>query len=99
MAGVRYKFGESEAETEAEGDAEDDARGLAAGFDATAGAVAAAPAPACGWAWPAAGVRPAPIMAKAATAEAATSPPLRHTEATGREMRCRPGRPGRAACG
>ena len=91
-AGVRYALGE----IEAEGEAEDDARGLACGLEATAGWVAAAPAPACGWAWPAEGVRSAPIKAKAATAEPATSPPLRQAEASDREIRCRPGRPGLA---
>ncbi len=39
------------------------------------------------------GVRSAPIRAKAATAEAATRPPVRQAEASGREIRCRPGRP------
>ncbi len=39
------------------------------------------------------GVRSAPIRAKAATAEAATRPALRPAEASGREIRCRPGRP------
>src|SRR5205807_4685441 len=57
------------------------------------GAVATAPAPACGWTCAAAGGRLAPIRAKTATAEAATSPPLRQAEARGREMRCRPDRP------
>ena len=40
------------------------------------GAVATAPAPACGWTLPPAGGRLAPVRAKTATAEAATSPPL-----------------------
>ena len=40
------------------------------------------------------GVRSAPIRAKTATAEAATRPPLRQAEASGREIRCRPPRPG-----
>jgi hypothetical protein len=90
-AGLRYTFGETGAV--AEGAAEDDVRGLAAGSDTEAGVVATAPAPACGWRWLAAGVRLAPISAKAATAEPATSAPVRHAEARVREMRCRPGPP------
>ena len=58
-----------------------------------AGAVAGLPADACGWSGPAAGVRFAPIRAKAATADPATTPAVRPAEASGREIRCRPGRP------
>jgi hypothetical protein len=87
--GVRYAFGA----TETEGVADDDPRGVAGAFDTGAGAVATAPVPACGWACLAGSGRLAPIMAKTATAETATSPPLRHAEASDREMRCRPGRP------
>jgi hypothetical protein len=65
----------------------DDAPGLADGLDAEPGAVATASARACGWTWLPGCDWPAPIKANAATAETATSPPLRHTEATGREMR------------
>jgi len=90
-AGLRYTFGETRAD--AGGAAEDDVRGLVAGSDAEAGVVATAPAPACGWRWLAAGVRFAPIRAKAATAEPATSAPVRPAEASVREMRCRPGPP------
>jgi hypothetical protein len=82
-AGVKYAFGEIGI-VDRPGD---DARGLADGLDAEAGAVATASARACGWTWPSGCDRPAPINAKAATAEAAARPPLRHTEATGREMR------------
>ena len=91
--GLRYMFGETRAA--ADGADEDDGPGLAAGLDDTAaGEVATAPAPACGCRWLAAGVWwLAPIRAKAATAEPATSPPVRHTEASGREIRCRPGPP------
>ena len=89
-AGVRNAFGETRAA--ADGADEDDVPGLAAGLDdAEAGEVATAPAPACGWRWLAAGAWLAPIRAKAATAEPATSPPVRHAEASGREIRCRPG--------
>jgi hypothetical protein len=52
-----------------------------------AGAVAGLPADACGRSCPAAGVRFAPIRAKAATADPATTPAVRPTEASGREMR------------
>ncbi len=96
-AGVRNTFGETEAP--AEGEDEDDPRGLGGALDATAGAVATVPVPACGWPWPAAGVRSAPIKAKAPTAEAATRPPVRQAEASDREIRCRPGRPGLAGGG
>jgi hypothetical protein len=65
----------------------DDALGLAGGLDAEPGAVATASARACGWTWLPGCDRSAPIKANAATAETATSPPLRYTEATGREMR------------
>ena len=92
-AGVKNAFGETRAA--AGGADEDDGPGLAAGLDdAAAGKVATAPAPACGCRWLAAGVWwLAPIRAKAATAEPATSPPVRHAEASGREIRCRPGPP------
>ena len=90
--GLRYRFGETR--PGAEGGAEDDVRGLAAGLDdAEAGAFASAPAPPCGWRWSAAGVWLAPSRAKAATAEPATSPPVRQAEASVREIRCRPGPP------
>jgi len=52
-----------------------------------AGAVAGLPADACGWSCPAAGVRFAPIRAKAATADPTTTPAVRPAEASGREMR------------
>ena len=92
-AGVKNAFGETRAA--ADGADEDDGPGLAAGLDdAAAGKVATAPAPACGCRWLAAGVWwLAPIRAKAATAEPTTSPPVRHAEASGREIRCRPGPP------
>jgi hypothetical protein len=94
-AGVKNAFGETRAA--ADGADEDDGPGLAAGLDdAAAGEVATAPAPApaCGCRWLAAGVWwLAPIRAKAATAEPTTSPPVRHAEASGREIRCRPGPP------
>jgi hypothetical protein len=92
-AGVKNALGETRAA--ADGADDDDAPGLAAGSDdAAAGEVATAPAPACGCRWLAAGVWwLAPIRAKAATAEPATSPPVRHAEASGREIRCRPGPP------
>jgi hypothetical protein len=82
-------------ETRAEGDgAGDDVRGLAAGLDdAEALEFATAPAPACGCWWLDAGVWLAPSRAKAATAEPATSPPVRQAEASVREIRCRPGPP------
>ena len=82
-------------ETRAEGDgAGDDVRGLAAGLDdAEALEFATTPAPACGRWWLDAGVWLAPIRAKAATAEPATSPPVRQAEASVREIRCRPGPP------
>ena len=82
-------------ETRAEGDgAGDDVRGLAAGLDdAEALEVATAPAPARGCRWLDAGVWLAPSRAKAATAEPATSPPVRPAEASVREIRCRPGPP------
>ena len=91
--GLRYMLGETRAA--AAGADGDDAPGLPAGLDdAAAGEVATAPAPACGCMWLAAGVWwLAPIRAKAATAEPATSPPVRHAEASGREIRCRPGPP------
>jgi hypothetical protein len=91
--GLRYMLGETRAA--ADGTDEDDGPGLAAGLDdAAAGEVATAPAPACGCRWLAAGVWwLAPIRVKAATAEPATSPPVRHAEASGREIRCRPGPP------
>jgi hypothetical protein len=90
--GLRNMLGETRAA--ADGADEDDAPGLAAGLDdAAEGVVATAPAPACGCRWLAAGVWLAPIRAKAATAEPATSPPVRHAEASGREIRCRPGPP------
>jgi len=57
--------------------------------------VATTPGPACGWRCVLGVGRSAPISAKTATAEAATSPPLTHAEATGREIRCFPGRAGR----
>ncbi|MGH3178185.1 MAG: hypothetical protein ACRDPF_30465, partial [Streptosporangiaceae bacterium] len=67
-------FGETRAA--AAGADEDPVPGLGAGSDdAKAGEVAAAPAPACGWRCLAAGAWLAPIRAKAATAEPATSPP------------------------
>jgi len=88
-AGVKYAFGET-GTLDRTGD---DACGPGAGFSAEEGAVATASARACGWTWPPGCGRLAPINAKAATAEAAISPPLRYTEATGREIRCRPGRP------
>jgi hypothetical protein len=88
-AGLRYALGETRAD--AEGEPERDVPGLAAGLDdAEAGELATAPAPACGWRWPDDGVWLAPIRAKAATAEPATSPPVRHAEASVREIRCRP---------
>ena len=91
-AGVKNAFGETRAA--AGGADEGDAPGVAAGLDDTAaGVVATAPAPACGCRWLAAGVWLAPIRAKAATAEPATSPAVRHAEASGREIRCRPGHP------
>ena len=92
--GLKNAFGETAAgdEGEAEAGAEDDAPGLADGFDAEPGRVATAPAPACGCWWPADGARFAPIKARAATAEPATSPPVRIAEASVRETRCRPGR-------
>ena len=93
-AGVKNAFGETR--TDAGGADEDPAGELGAGLDDTeAGEVATAPAPACGCRWlAAAGVWwLAPIRAKAATAEPATSPPVRHAEASGREIRCRPGPP------
>jgi hypothetical protein len=92
-AGVKNAFGETRAD--AAGADEDPVRELGAGLDDTeAGEVATAPAPACGWWWLDAGVWwLAPIRAKAATAEPATSPPVRHAEASGREIRCRPGPP------
>jgi hypothetical protein len=79
-------------ETRAEGDgAGDDVRGLAAGLDdAEALEFATAPAPACGRWWLDPGVWLAPIRAKAATAEPATSPPVRQAEASVREIRWRP---------
>jgi hypothetical protein len=80
-AGVRNELGDSEAEGEGDVLGPDD------GPAARAGAVAGFPAAACGSAWPAAGVRPAPIRAKAATADAIASPPVRQAEASGREMR------------
>jgi hypothetical protein len=90
--GLRNMLGETRAA--ADGADEDDGPGLAAGLDdAAEGVVATAPAPACGCRWLAAGVWLAPIRAKAATAEPATSPPVRHAEASGREIRCRPGPP------
>jgi hypothetical protein len=92
-AGVKNAFGETRADA---GGADEDPVGeLGAGLDDTeAGEVATAPAPACGCRWLAAGVWwLAPIRAKAATAEPATSPPVRHAEASGREIRCRPGPP------
>ena len=79
---------------EAEGAAGEGGRGVTGAADAGAGVVATTPAPACGWRWLAEGVRSAPIMAKAATPEAATSTPLTNAEASGREMRCRPRRLG-----
>jgi hypothetical protein len=89
--GLRNMAGETSAEG---GGAEDDARGLAAGSDvADTGAFGVAATPTCGCRWLAAGVWLAPIRAKAATAEPATSPPVRHAEASGREIRCRPGPP------
>jgi hypothetical protein len=91
-AGLRYAFGETRAG--AEGEAERDVGGLAAGLDdAEAGELASAPAPASGWRGPDDGVWLAPIRAKAATAEPATSAPVRHAEASVREIRCRPGPP------
>ena len=91
-AGLRNMLGETRAA--ADGADEDDGPGEAAGLDdAAAGEVATAPAPACGCRWLAAGVWLAPIRANAATAEPATSPPVRHAEASGREIRCRPGPP------
>jgi hypothetical protein len=93
-AGVKNALGETRAA--AGGADDDDAPGLAAGSDAAAaGEVATAPAPACGCRWLAAvgAWWLAPIRAKAATAEPATSPPVRHAEASGREIRCRPGPP------
>ena len=62
------------------GFADEDGRGEAGALDteegADQGAVATAPAPACGWTFPPPGGRLAPVRAKTATAEAATSPPL-----------------------
>jgi hypothetical protein len=91
--GLKNIFGETRAA--ADGADEDDGPGEAAGLDETAaGEVATAPAPACGCRWLAAGVWGlAPIRAKAATAEPATRPPVRHADASGREIRCRPGPP------
>jgi hypothetical protein len=93
-AGLRNALGDNgiDAEGEDEDEDEDDAPGLADGLDAEAGRVAAAPAPVCGWRWLPSGARFAPIRAKAATAEPATSPPVRIAEASVRETRCRPGR-------
>jgi len=98
--GLRNAFGAIEADgAVADGAVADGVPEVADAADAGAGAVAATPAPACGWVRGAVGVRSAPIMAKAATAEATTSPPARHAEASGREMRCRPGRPRRRGGG
>ena len=91
-AGLRNALGDNGIDAEGEAEDEDDAPGLADGLDAEAGRVAAAPAPVCGWRWLPAGARFAPIRAKAATAEPATSPPVRTAEASVRETRCRPGR-------
>ena len=88
-AGLRYALGETRIDTE--GAAEDDASGLAAALAAEDGAVTTAPEPAGGWRELLAGGRFAPINAKAATAEPATSPPVMHAEASVRETRCRPG--------
>ena len=96
--GLRNAFGAIEADGVA-GVVADRVLGVADAADAGAGAVAATPARACGCVWGAVGVRLAPIMAKAATAEATRSPPLRTAEASGREMRCRPGRPRRRGGG
>jgi hypothetical protein len=87
--------------TEGEGAAGDGGctPGVVGTADSGAGAAVGTPAPACGWAWLAGGVRSAPIMAKAATPEPTTSTPLTNAEASGREMRCRPGRPGRPGGG
>ena len=89
-AGLRYARGETGIDFE--GAAEDDASGLAGGLAAEDGAVTTTPAPACGWRELSAGDRFAPINAKAATPEPATSPPVMHAEASVRETRCRPGR-------
>jgi hypothetical protein len=89
-AGLRYALGETG--IDAEGAAEDDASGLAGALAAEDGAVTTAPEPADGWGEWSAGDRFAPINAKAATAEPATSPPVMHAEASVRETRCRPER-------
>jgi hypothetical protein len=81
VAGLTNELGDSEA------GAAGDALGPACGFVPTAGAVARLPAADCGLAELPGGVRPAPISAMAATADPATRPPVRQTEATGREMR------------
>jgi hypothetical protein len=88
-AGLRYARGETGIDFE--GAAEDDASGMAGGLAAEDGAVTTTPAPACGWRELSAGDRFAPIKAKAATPEPATSPPVMHAEASVRETRCRPG--------
>lgn len=82
-AGLMNELGDSEAGTEG------DAPGAAGKVPGTV-ADAVLPAAACGWTSLAAGVRPAPIRATAATADPATSVPVRQAEASGREMRCRP---------
>jgi len=68
-------------------DALGDALAPAGASAPSAGAVARLPADVCGWSCPAAGVRLAPIRAKAATADPATTPTVRPAEASGREMR------------
>jgi hypothetical protein len=82
-AGLMNELGDSEAV------AEGDAPGAAGKIPGTV-ADAVLPAAACGWTSLAAGVRPAPIRAMAATADPATRTPVRPAEASGREMRCRP---------
>src|SRR5262249_18141788 len=87
--GLENAVGETAAGDEGEAEA---GAGGAAGVEGGGGGARRAPGAAGGWWWPADGARFAPIKARAATAEPATSPPVRTAEASVRETRCRPGR-------
>jgi hypothetical protein len=78
-AGVMYAFAAGAA-----GRPDDSAPGVTDTWDAEAGVVCAAPA--CDWACGASGPG-APVRAKTAAAEAATSPPVIQADASGRDRR------------
>lgn len=90
--GVRFPFGEG-----ATPRADDCGVRVVDTCDVEEGALCVASA--CGWACGESDLEVAPVRAKTAATEAATSPPVIQAEASGREMRRRSGRPALAAPG